>query len=127
MEELNRRKALVFVHPDAPACCRNTLSDLFNRSVIEYPTDTTRAIASLLFRGAIHRNPDIRRIFSHGGGTLPMEVERLSRVPMTYKNLARNVPNGVMDELVRFHYDLAQASHPAALAALTKIFPISQL
>ena len=32
-----------------------------------------------------------------------------------------------MPELQRFYYDLAQASHPGALAALTKLFPISQL
>lgn len=127
MEELNRRKALVYVHPDAPLCCRNLLRDLFNNSVIEYTTDTTRAIANLLFKGAINRYRDIRWIFSHGGGTVPFVAERLTRIPETYKNLAGTVPNGVMAELRRFYYDLAQASHPAALAALTKIFPVSQL
>jgi 6-methylsalicylate decarboxylase len=127
MEELNRRKALVYVHPDAPLCCRNLLRELFNNSVIEYTTDTTRAIASLLFKGAINRYRNIRWIFSHGGGTVPFVAERLTRIPETYKNLAGAVPNGVMAELRRFYYDLAQASHPAALAALTKIFPVSQL
>lgn len=127
MEELNRRKALVYVHPDAPVCCRNLLRDLFNNSVIEYTADTTRAIACLLFRGAINRYRDIRWIFAHGGGTVPFVVERLVRIPATYKNLVSTVPNGVMTELLRFHYDLAQASDPAPLAALTKIFPISQL
>jgi predicted TIM-barrel fold metal-dependent hydrolase len=127
MEELNRRKALVYVHPDAPLCCRNLLRDLFNNSVIEYTTDTTRAIASLLFKGAINRYRDIRWIFSHGGGTVPFVAERLTRIPETYKNLASAVPNGVMPELQRFYYDLAQASHPGALSALTKLFPVSQL
>jgi 6-methylsalicylate decarboxylase len=127
MEELNRRKALVYVHPDAPLCCRNLLRDLFNNSVIEYTTDTTRAIANLLFKGAINRYRGIRWIFSHGGGTVPFVAERLTRIPETYKNLAPMVPNGVMPELQRFYYDLAQASHPGALAALTKLFPVSQL
>jgi predicted TIM-barrel fold metal-dependent hydrolase len=127
MEELNRRKTLVYVHPDAPLCCRDILRDLFNNSVIEYTTDTTRAIANLLFKGVVTRYRDIRWIFSHGGGTVPFVAERLTRIPDTYKNLAASVPNGVMAELQRFYYDTAQASHPAALAALTKIFPISQL
>jgi 6-methylsalicylate decarboxylase len=127
MEELNRRKALVYVHPDAPLCCRDILRDLFNNSVIEYSTDTTRAIAGLLFKGVITRYRDIRWIFSHGGGTVPFIAERLTRIPETYKSLAATVPNGVMAELQRFYYDTAQASHPAALAALTKIFPLSQL
>ncbi len=127
MEELNRRKALVYVHPDAPLCCRNLLRDLFNNSVIEYTTDTTRAIANLLFKGTINRYRDIRWIFSHGGGTVPFVAERLTRIPETYKNLAPTVPSGVMAELRRFYYDTAQASHPAALAALTKIIPLSQV
>lgn len=127
MEELNRRGAVVYVHPDTPLCCRNVLRDLFNNSVIEYATDTTRAIASLLFRGTVRRYRRIRWIFAHGGGTVPFLVERLERVPMTYPELAPTVPDGVMAELLRFHYDLAQCSHPAALAALTRIFPISQL
>ncbi len=127
MEELNRRKALVYVHPDTPVCCRDILRDLFNNSVIEYTVDTTRAIASLLFRGTINRYRDIRWIFAHGGGTVPFIVERLTRIPATYPKLASTVPNGVMAELVRFHYDLAQASTAPALAALTKLFPISRL
>ena len=127
MQELNRRKALVYVHPDAPVCCRNLLRDLFNNSVIEYTTDTTRAIANLLFKGVINRYRDIHWIFSHGGGTVPYVVERLTRIPETYKNLAPTVPNGVMAELRRFYYDTAQASHPAALAALTRIIPLSQI
>ena len=127
MEELNHRKALVYVHPDAPLCCRNILHDLFNNAVSEYTADTTRAIANLLFKGTINRYRDIRWIFSHGGGTVPFMVERLTRIPEMYPNLAATVPNGVMAELLRFHYDLAQASHPSALAALTKMIPVSQL
>jgi predicted TIM-barrel fold metal-dependent hydrolase len=127
MEELGRRKALVFVHPDAPLCCRNLQESLFNSAVVEYPTDTTRAIANLLFNGVVTRYRGIRWIFSHGGGTVPFIVERLTRIPETNKELAPTVPNGVMAELERFYYDTAQASHPAALAALTRIFPVSHL
>lgn len=127
MDVLDHRGALVFVHPDAPLCCRNLARGLFNSAVIEYSTDTTRAVASLLFSGTIRRFPRIRWIFSHGGGTVPFIVERLTRLPLTDKKLADAVPNGVLPELQRFHYDLAQASSPAALAALTRIIPLSQL
>jgi predicted TIM-barrel fold metal-dependent hydrolase len=127
MDVLNRRSALVFVHPDAPLCCRNLSRGLFNSAVIEYSTDTTRAIASLLFNGTSSRFPRIRWIFSHGGGTVPFIVERLTRLAQTDRKLADAVPNGVLAELQRFHYDLAQASSPSALAALTRLFPLSQL
>ncbi len=127
MEVLNQRGALVHVHPDAPLCCRDLSRGLFNSAVIEYSADTTRAIASLLFGGTVSRFPRIRWIFSHGGGTVPFIVERLTRLPQTDHKLADAVPHGVLAELQRFYYDLAQASSAAALAALTRVIPLSQL
>jgi predicted TIM-barrel fold metal-dependent hydrolase len=126
MEELNRRKAVVFVHPEAPLCCRGLLPGV-HEYVLEYGFDTTRAIASLLFRGATLRYRDIQWIFCHGGGTTPFLAERLVRAPDVNKALAQYVPNGVMAELQRFHYDVAQVAHPMALAALTRLVPISQI
>jgi predicted TIM-barrel fold metal-dependent hydrolase len=123
--ELNRRKAVVFTHPEAPLCCRGLIPGI-NEAVIEYATDTTRAIARLLFTGTAARYPDIRWIFSHGGGTAPFLSERLVRAGKLKHN-EPNVPNGVMHELQRFYYDVAQAAHPMALAALTRMVPISQI
>jgi len=123
MEELNRRKAVVYTHPEAALCCRQLLPGL-SESVIEYGTDTTRAVARLLFSGTAARYRDIRWIFSHGGGTTPFLAERLIRAPQTFKALAPSVPNGVLAELQRFYYDTAQVAYPPALAALTKFAPI---
>src|SRR4029077_10605372 len=85
-----------------------------------------RAIARLLFTGAASRHPDITWIVSHGGGVLPMLYERLVRAGRLAQN-APHVPNGVMHELLRFYYDVAQIAHPPGLAALTKLVPISQI
>jgi predicted TIM-barrel fold metal-dependent hydrolase len=126
MEELNRRKAVVFVHPEAPLCCRGLLPGV-HEAVLEYGFDTTRAITRILFSGTALRYRDIRWIFCHGGGTTPFLAERLVRAPGTNKALAPYVPDGVMAELKRFHYDVAQIAHPMALAALTRLVPISQI
>ena len=40
---------------------------------------------------------------------------------------APHVPNGVMAELQKFYYDVAQIAHPMALASLTRMVPISQI
>ena len=125
MAELNRRKAVVFTHPEAPLCCRGLIPGI-NEAVIEYATDTTRAIARLLFTGTAVRYPDIRWIFSHGGGTTPFLSERLVRAGRL-KHLEAHVPNGVMAELQRFYYDVAQIAHPMALASLTRMVPLSQI
>jgi len=126
MAELDRRKAVVYTHPVAATCCVQLLPDIRD-AVIEFATDTTRAMARIMFSGTAARYPDIRWIFSHAGGTAPFLAERLLRVPAGSKELAARVPNGVMYELKKFHYDLAQASHPYALASLTRLVSTSQM
>lgn len=125
MAELNRRKAVVYTHPEAPVCCRGLIPGI-NEAVIEYGADTTRAIARILFSGTAKRYPDIRWIFSHGGGVLPVLCERIVRAGLLKQNQP-HVPNGVMAELIRFYYDVAQIAHPGGLSALTKMVPISQI
>ena len=66
-EELNRRKAVVFVHPTTPLCCRTLLPDV-SPIVVEIPQDTTRAVTNLLFTGTFASCKDIRFIFTHAGG-----------------------------------------------------------
>jgi predicted TIM-barrel fold metal-dependent hydrolase len=126
LEELNRRRAVVYTHPTTANCCGNLIPDV-PESIIEWGTDTTRTIASLVFSGAAARFCDVQLIFSHGGGTLPFLAERFLRLPLINKNLATRVPNGVEHELKRFYYDTAQAAHPYALASLTKLIPVSQI
>ncbi len=126
LEELNRRKAVVYTHPTTANCCGNLIPDV-PEAIIEWGTDTTRTIASLVFSGTAARLPDLRMIFSHGGGTLPFLAERFLRLPLNNKTLAARVPNGVLAELRRFYYDTAQAAHPYALASLIKLIPASQI
>ena len=111
MDELNRRKAVVYTHPTTANCCGNLIPDVPD-SIIEWGTDTTRTIASVVFSGTAARCPDVKIIFSHGGGTLPFLAERFTRLPLINKSLAPRVPNGVEHELKRFYYDIAQAAHP---------------
>jgi predicted TIM-barrel fold metal-dependent hydrolase len=126
LDELDRRRAVVFVHPTTPACCENTVPEIPG-SVIEYATDTTRTLASLVFSGTAARCQHARFIFCHAGGTMPFLVERFTRLPEMQKSLAPRVPKGVLHELRRFHYDVAQASHPMALRPLLELIPISQV
>ena len=126
MDELNRRKAVVYTHPIQPACCRNLIAAV-PRAVVEFGTDTTRTIASIMFTGTASRCPDIKFIFSHGGGTMPFLIERFVRLPANNKQAAANVPEGVMPLLWRFYYDTAQISNAAAVAALTKVVPTTQI
>jgi 6-methylsalicylate decarboxylase len=126
LAELNRRKAVVYTHPTAANCCKNLLP-YFNPSVVEFTADTTRTIASIVFSGSAARYPDIRWIFSHGGGTMPFIVERFTRAPLLNPKLKEAIPNGVEAELRKFYYDVAQAAHPTAMAAMRQLIPMSQV
>jgi predicted TIM-barrel fold metal-dependent hydrolase len=119
-EQLNRRKAVIYTHPNTPACCGN-LADEVPAVSIEWATDTTRTVASLLFSGAAARYPEIRWIFSHGGGTTPFLLSRFVYQEATMKGKETVLPKGLMYELKKFYYDTAQANHPGALAALLKL------
>jgi 6-methylsalicylate decarboxylase len=126
MDELNRRRAVVYTHPTTANCCGNLIPDV-PESIIEWGTDTTRTIASLVFSGTAARCRDMKIIFSHGGGTMPFLTERFVRLPVINKTVAPRVPNGVEYELKRFYYDTAQAAHPFALASLLKLVAVSQV
>jgi predicted TIM-barrel fold metal-dependent hydrolase len=125
-EELNRRKVVIYTHPNTPTCCTN-IKDEVGPGTIEWATDTTRTTASLLFSGTAARYPDIRWILSHGGGTTPFLLSRFVRQEADMKEREKRLPKGVMYELKKFYYDTAQANHPGALAALLKLAPISQI
>ena len=126
MDELNRRKAVLYTHPTAANCCRNLQPDV-NPTVIEFGTDTTRTITDIVFSGTAARCPDLRFIFSHAGGTLPFLTERLIKMPVLDPKLAARVPKGVLHELKRFYYDTAWAAHPMALASLMRLVDVSQV
>jgi predicted TIM-barrel fold metal-dependent hydrolase len=124
--ELNRRKALIYTHPTVASCCRNLVPGL-PPSVIEYGTDTSRAIAGIVFGGTAKRYPDMRIIFSHAGGTLPFLVERLvvrARAPETSQQLP---VGGPLTALRSFYYDTAQASMAPPMAALRHVAPLSHI
>ncbi|MEI8145309.1 MAG: amidohydrolase family protein [Alphaproteobacteria bacterium] len=126
MDEINRRKAILYTHPTAADCCTNLLPAI-PPTVVEFGTDTTRTIVDIVFSGTAARCPDISFIFSHAGGTLPFLTERLVQAPVLDPRLQPRVPRGVLHELKRFYYDTAWAAHPMALASLMALVGPSQV
>lgn len=125
LAELDRRKAVVFVHPISVFCCSG-LQPEYNDATIEYGTDTTRTIGSLVFSGAASRHRNIKWIFCHGGGTMPFLIERflIQAKRMEHPEL---LPDGVLPELQRFHYDIAQVANPAPMSCLKQVVPTTQI
>ena len=123
--ELNRRKAVVYVHPTSPACCVNTLPYIPD-AMIEYGTDTTRAIVNYIFLGAARRFPDVKMIWSHAGGSMPFLIERFDQSEKL-PTVRANVPDGFRAEARKFFYDTAQSSNPISMTALRQLVTTSQI
>jgi predicted TIM-barrel fold metal-dependent hydrolase len=127
LDELNRRKAVVFVHPLGAPCC-NHLMSYVPASFTEYPQDTNRAVTSLLFSGRFAQTRDIRWIFCHGGAAVPLLAGRITALSkFQIRNLKELAPNGIDFELQRLYYELANAAYAPNLAALLKYVPLSQV
>jgi predicted TIM-barrel fold metal-dependent hydrolase len=76
---LQRRRTVVYVHPNAspdPGAHSLGLTD----NLIDFPVDTTRAIAQLHYGGTFSATPDVKYIFSHAGGTAPYLAGRFAIV-----------------------------------------------
>jgi predicted TIM-barrel fold metal-dependent hydrolase len=132
-QELNRRRAVVYVHPTAAPCCRSLLPNIA-AATIEYNTDTSRTIVSWITSGNAAKFPDVRMIFSHAGGTIPYLIERfigadegggpagiadlLSRPPQ---------PNSKLYHLRRLYYDTAQSTNPVQMQALKQVATAGQI
>lgn len=125
LEELNRRKAIVYVHPTFSPCC-STLIPGLQAQRVEFPLDTTRTITSMLFTGTFARLPDIRWIFSHGGGALPFLEGRISEMDGLKEVAARN-PKGTVYEMKKLYYHTASAVSKPALAAMMAFIPPSHI
>jgi predicted TIM-barrel fold metal-dependent hydrolase len=105
-EELNRRKAVVYVHPKVTSDLNDAADPL--RTLTITWENTARTVISLLNSGTLMRFPDMKFIFSHGGGLFPMLAPRI----------AANSPEK-MAALRGLYVDTAQmGANPAVWAAL---------
>ena len=95
-------------------------------TLIEYGTDTTRAIASYVYRGAARRFPNVRMIWSHSAGTMPYLIERFDVADRSGQT-REQAPDGFRASISRFWYDIAQASNPVATRALRSVVPMERI
>src|ERR1700761_265190 len=118
--ELQRRGAVVFVHPTAsPDPIAHTLG--LPDALLDYPVDTSRAIAKLHYSNTFARTPDVKYLFSHAGGTVPFLASRFAIVD------AMNVIPGAeergpfADVLPRLYWDTASAFSDPVLHMLRSV------
>ena len=124
LDELNRRKAVVFFHPtNGPY---KPLPEDVPPPSLEFPFDTTRAITNLLFTGTFGRCREARFIFAHAGGAVPFLAERIARL-MIKPEFKANVPDGVYAEVGRLFYDTALSANRLIFGPLRQLVPMTNI
>jgi predicted TIM-barrel fold metal-dependent hydrolase len=120
MEELDRRQAVVFVHPAFHPSSRK-LELPWPGFMMEYLFDTTRAAVNLVFSGATERFPRIRFVLAHAGGLVPYFAWRLSVSPMIDPRLPHIAPEQIFARLGHFWYDTALCPTRETMACLAGV------
>ena len=125
--ELDRRKAIVYVHAQVADCCQGLVPGV-SETTIEYNTDTARTIVSLIESGRALECPDAKFIFSHAGGTILALTGRYLGLQASAASLAgRADPKSKLGQLRRLHYDTAGSANPIQMTALKSLVSASQI
>lgn len=123
--ELNRRKAVVYTHATAPNCCSWNFQPGILPTFVELGSDLARAMVSLIHGGTGKATPDVRYIWSHGGGSIWAQRYLVGE---TAESLARTAPHDSrLHHFRRFFYDTAAAADAVHMGILKMIVPPSQI
>jgi 6-methylsalicylate decarboxylase len=117
LAELDRRGVPVFLHPARPPGGEQPTFGI-PASVYEFPFDTTRTVANLLYSGALDRYPGLRLIVAHAGGALPFLAGRLADAAVISPAMAGRVPADPIGSLRRLFFDTTLSANPYTLPSL---------
>ena len=118
MEEWNRRKAMVIIHP-----CRarkrpeNVITGTV-AAIYEYPADTTRAVLNMIANRIMTRFPEIRWIVPHCGSFLPYMLQRFTGVSGILASMGMMETVDVKAEFEKLYFDIAGDPEPVQLNML---------
>lgn len=123
--ELNRRKAIIFIHPTTPCLGSGTPAiplPQYPRPMFEFLFDTARAVMNLFLSGTIAACPNLTFIIPHVGGALPPLINRFATIP-TVLNLPGVDPSvnpaWVKERLnSQFYFDTAGWALPEQIKGL---------
>jgi aminocarboxymuconate-semialdehyde decarboxylase len=106
-QEMHRRKLMVLVHPTFP--CDGPLNDSGTFLSVGYPAETAMAATQLALSGVLAECPDVKIVWSHLGGSLPMILDRIDR---SYQRFS-SCPHPPSYYLRRCYFDTACIHGPA--------------
>jgi predicted TIM-barrel fold metal-dependent hydrolase len=126
-EELERRKAIVFIHPTTLPPGADGTGLTIPYGVAEFTFDTTRCVTNMLYSGTLERYPSIRYIVSHAGGTIPYLAWRIAGASYLPELRDRAPKSDGLALLQKLYYDTALSTSEFVFGALREFVPTSQV
>lgn len=130
LEELNKNKAVVVLHPCRPGCVTEHVLEDVPLPILEYFFDTTRTVANMILKGTLNRFPDIKFVIPHAGAFLSVFADRfdaaMKLLPSLFASYTKNEID-VYAALKGLYYDIAGVCLPVQLSALLQIVEIDHL
>lgn len=125
MAELDRRRAVAFIHPQVPATGVAPQVDI-PVFAMDFTFDTTRAAFNLVWRGTVERYPNIRFVLAHAGGTVPYLSWRFNLL-WGSPEVQERAPKGALHYLKQFYYDTALSPTATTLGSLLQLVDIDHV
>jgi len=123
-DELERRRAYCFVHPDFPPAW--PLPDHPGRWY-EFPFETTRALVNVALNGTLDRCPSVRLQWAHLGGTVPFVAHRIHNQSWAMPHERTRMRHGMDHYFARQWYDTGLSAYHGNLIATLGIAPIERI
>jgi predicted TIM-barrel fold metal-dependent hydrolase len=123
-DALDEREAYVFIHPGFPPHALPLAHPVW---LYEFPFETVRAVANMIYSGTLERHGRIRFQLSHLGGAAPFLAHRLASLADREPEQAAQAPAGALAYLRRLYYDTGLANNAPALAATREVTSLDHI
>lgn len=123
--ELDRRRALVFIHGDQTPGSNRFPNKFLPTPVSEVPNETYKAAADLVTSGKKRKYPNVRIILSHSGGSTPFLASRVA-VLSNYLGCGLS-PEEIIADFRSFYFETALSGFETNLIALENFVPPEQI
>ncbi|MDH6437447.1 putative TIM-barrel fold metal-dependent hydrolase [Streptomyces sp. SAI-144] len=115
--ELDRRRAVVFLHPTSPVCWEQSALGR-PRPMVEYIFDTARTVTDLVMAGVLTRHANLQVIVPHGGGAVPVLADRVNEFMSLCLPVEETPSLDAVQQLRGLYYDMAGTAFPRQVPAL---------
>jgi len=116
-EELNRREAVILVHPSFEGMAPITQPVFLAPPIIDWTHETSRVAINLIVTNTMRDSPKCKIILSHAGGSLPYIIHRAADL-CTRLRVVNLTADQFIEQAQRFYMDVAFTGHEPQLGLL---------